>query len=202
MAQTSPPNHNDQQHDVPEKQAPENLSAESGAAGSDIDWPTQIEHLRGLARIVQQENLSELSVESAGVRLTLKTTVPPAPGVHLAHPGFHAAAPVTPMSTVEAADASSAATGPPASAGAGTAEAEPAEDLVPVVAPMVGVFYRAPSPNDPYFVEVGDRVEVGQTIGLIEAMKVFNEIISEVEGTVADIFVENAELVETGATLM
>lgn len=67
---------------------------------------------------------------------------------------------------------------------------------------MVGVFYRAPSPSDPNFIEVGDKVEIGQTVALVEAMKVFNEITSEVAGTVVEIKAASADLVETGQTLI
>jgi biotin carboxyl carrier protein len=67
---------------------------------------------------------------------------------------------------------------------------------------MIGVFYRAPSPSDPNFVEVGDVVEIGQTVALVEAMKVFNEITAEVAGTVIEIKAQTAELVETGQVLM
>jgi len=168
----------------------------------------QIEFLRGLAQIVEQEKLSELSVESAGVRLTLRTTPVPiagAPTGHwFAHGGVaHGAAPFASMNTVEAADAGNAGLESPVSAGSGMADdAATQANLVPIEAPMVGVFYRAPSPNDPNFVEVGDRVEVGQTVGLVEAMKVFNEITSEVEGIVTEIRVQSSELVETGGTLM
>jgi acetyl-CoA carboxylase biotin carboxyl carrier protein len=86
----------------------------------------------------------------------------------------------------------------------GAAPTAPPHDasLVPIVSPMVGVFYRAPSPNDPTFVEIGDTVHIGQVVGVVEAMKVFNEITSDIEGTVAEIPAQNAELVETGAPLI
>lgn len=72
----------------------------------------------------------------------------------------------------------------------------------PVEAPMTGMFYRGPSPNEPPYVEEGDVVHEGQTIGLIEAMKVFNEIPSPVSGTVRRILVPNATLVQQGEVLM
>ena len=67
---------------------------------------------------------------------------------------------------------------------------------------MVGVFYRAPSPADPNFIAVGDRVERGQVIGLVEAMKSFNEIVAESGGIVSSIPAETGQLVETGQTLV
>ncbi len=138
-----------------------------------VDWDEQVQFLRGLAHIVRDENLSELSLESGGVRLSLKSAAPGATVV--------VAPSAAPLSGVAAA---------------------PDSGLVPVVSPMVGVFYRAPSPNDPNFVEVGDSVSIGQVIGVVEAMKVFNEIVSEIEGTVAEIVAQNSELVETGAPLV
>jgi biotin carboxyl carrier protein len=69
-------------------------------------------------------------------------------------------------------------------------------------APLVGVFYRAPAPDAPPYVEVGDWVEPGQTVGLIEAMKVFSEITTEIAGRVIAIAAGNGELVEAGQALM
>ncbi len=77
-----------------------------------------------------------------------------------------------------------------------------AEQGISIPSPMVGVFYRQPSPDEPAFVEVGDRVEVGQVIGLIEAMKVFNEVTSPAAGTVVKIVVESGSLVQEGDTLL
>jgi acetyl-CoA carboxylase biotin carboxyl carrier protein len=140
-----------------------------------------VEMLEQLADVLVENGLHEISLEQDGVRLEL-----------------HAPAPIA-ASPVGAPAGHTVAVSPPA-AGA----APPAEDdsLVTVVSPMVGVFYRSPSPSDPVFVEVGDRVEVGQTVGLVEAMKVFNEIISEVEGTVVAIHAQNSDLVENGSSLM
>ena len=67
---------------------------------------------------------------------------------------------------------------------------------------MIGMFYRGPSPDSPPFVELGSLVEEGQTIGLIEAMKVFNEITSEEDGRVVEIPAKNAQLVEEGEILV
>lgn len=70
-----------------------------------------------------------------------------------------------------------------------------------IKAPMVGTFYRAPSPEAPSFVEVGQKVEVGQVICIIEAMKLMNEIKSEVKGKISEILVENSEPVEFGQAM-
>ncbi len=151
----------------PEKQPHEEV------VSPDVNWDEQIDFLRGLAHIVKDERLSELSVESNGVRLHFKGAVP---GVVVAAPPG----------------------GNPAPAGGASGES----GAVAVVSPMVGVFYRSPSPADPPFVEIGDAVQAGQVIGVVEAMKVFNEIISDVEGSVVEIVAQNSELVETGQTLI
>ena len=75
-------------------------------------------------------------------------------------------------------------------------------DLVEITAPMVATFYRAPSPGDPAFVELGTRISVGQTVCILEAMKLMNELESEVSGEVVEILVENGTPVEFGQVLM
>ena len=73
--------------------------------------------------------------------------------------------------------------------------------MAKVVSPMVGTFYRSPAPDADPYLEVGNQVEVGQTVCIIEAMKLMNEIESEVRGRVARILVENGQPVEFGQTL-
>ena len=75
-------------------------------------------------------------------------------------------------------------------------------DLVEVTAPMVGTFYRAPGPDEPPFVEIGARISVGQAVCILEAMKLMNELESEVSGEVIEILVENGTPVEFGQVLM
>jgi acetyl-CoA carboxylase biotin carboxyl carrier protein len=82
-----------------------------------------------------------------------------------------------------------------------TPEAEREENLLEVTSPMVGTFYRAPAPDADPYVEIGTIVEVGQTVCIIEAMKLMNEIESEVKGRIVRILVENAQPVEFGQKL-
>ncbi len=84
---------------------------------------------------------------------------------------------------------------------AGTTDAQVSGNLVEVTAPMVGTFYRAPAPDAEPFVKEGDKVEVGQVLCIIEAMKLMNEIKSEVSGVVEKILVENGQPVEYGQVL-
>ncbi|MFN7015936.1 MAG: acetyl-CoA carboxylase biotin carboxyl carrier protein [Fimbriimonadales bacterium] len=83
-------------------------------------------------------------------------------------------------------------------------EPAPAEtpNWIPVESPMMGMFYRGPSPSEPPYVEEGDLVHEGQTIGLVEAMKVFNEIPAPATGIVRRILAQNATLVQQGEVLM
>lgn len=141
----------------------------------------QVEYLRGLAQIVAEQGLAKLEVQQGDVRMTIKAV------------SFASAA----TSEGPTVSAPLVVATPPARPTAAKSE----EKLTPLVSPMVGVFYRAPSPGDPNFVEIGDRVERGQTIGLVEAMKVFNEITAENAGVVAKIAVETGQLVETGQAL-
>jgi acetyl-CoA carboxylase biotin carboxyl carrier protein len=75
-------------------------------------------------------------------------------------------------------------------------------DLVDITAPMVGTFYRAPAPGESPFIEVGNRINVGQTICILEAMKLMNELEAEVSGDVVEILVDNGTPVEFGQVLM
>ena len=101
--------------------------------------------------------------------------------------------PPIPQRKIEAAPAPS--TPPPSVPGSRS-------DLVEVTAPMVGTFYRAPGPEEPPFVEIGSRINVGQAVCILEAMKLMNELESEVSGEVIEILVENGTPVEFGQVLM
>jgi acetyl-CoA carboxylase biotin carboxyl carrier protein len=80
-------------------------------------------------------------------------------------------------------------------------EPEHAAGLSLITSPMVGTFYRAPAPDAPPYVEIGDQVQKGQTVCILEAMKLMNELESEVSGKIREICVENAEPVEYGQVL-
>ena len=150
--------------------------------------------------LIDQSHFDYFRLESAEFNLTVSRGgyVPPAlpqsaPVAAVLSP---APAPSVPMAPEPAAsDAGAAAEQPAASQPAAR------EGHVPVAAPMVGTFYRAPDPGAPSFVDVGDRVDADTTVGLIEVMKVFTSIPAGVAGTVAEIVVENAQFVEKGTIL-
>lgn len=117
-----------------------------------------------------------------------------------------AAQPVTvpmPMPSAMAAPVAAPATAPVASEPAAQAPAAaPEPQGVEVTAPMVGVFYAAPAPGDEPFVRVGSKVKAGETLCIIEAMKVLNEVTAETDGEVLEICVADGDLVEFGSCLM
>ena len=116
----------------------------------------------------------------------------------------HPQTPVQVVQTTAPAPVAVAAPAAPAPA-AQPAAAEPAEPKVegtPLTSPMVGTFYRAPSPGAKPFVEVGDTVKKGQTVCIIEAMKLLNEVEAETDGVVKEICVENGQPVEYGQNLL
>lgn len=150
-----------------------------------------VEKIRGLAALMERHGLSRLSLEEGGLTIRLETAgaAPAAPAV------------LPPM----AWPAQMAATVAPGAAAAPAAPAPVAvkePEGVPLPSPTTGTFYRAPSPVDPPYVEVGDRVSVGQTIGIIMAMKVMSEVPAETAGVVTAIPAQDGELVQSGAPLI
>ena len=130
-----------------------------------------------LVELMQRDGLDRLRVRVGDLDLDLRMTS----SKHDAGPASHAAAP------------QAAASAPPPVAHA-TRHDEAPPNVRKVLAPLVGVFYRAPAPNAPAFVEVGDTVSEGQVLCILEAMKLMNEIVSEYDGKVVKICMQDAEL--------
>lgn len=154
--------------------------------------------LRELLTAIAQTDIAELTLKSADFELTVRKGVPPTPAIapSLISPGGNTTAPPIPMSPPVAATKDAASAVPTVTS--------PAIDpsWVEVKSPMVGTFYRSPAPDEPPFVEVGDRIRVGQTLCIIEAMKLMNEIEAEISGEVMEILVPNTESVEFDQPLM
>jgi acetyl-CoA carboxylase biotin carboxyl carrier protein len=113
--------------------------------------------------------------------------------------------PVQPPLPASPPSDSPGASGTPSPAGTGGSVSPPGttdRKYLEVISPMVGTFYRSPAPDEPPFVAIGDRISLGQTVCIIEAMKLMNEIEAEVSGQVVEILVENGTPVEYGQTLM
>lgn len=146
--------------------------------------------IQELIKIVNKSNIGELSIEDKGFKITIKqkedavqhVMAAPQP-VYAPQPMHHAPQP-----------AAQTQTGSPTSA---TQPGAPkADNLITIKSPMIGTFYRKSSPDKPSFVEVGDEVSTGKVVCIIEAMKLFNEIESEVSGKIVKILVDDASPVE------
>jgi oxaloacetate decarboxylase alpha subunit len=146
---------------------------EGGADGVD---QARAERIRELVRIVQESGIGEITIEEDGMRVSVRATPDlasaPASTAPLAIPEPQAA-PIL----------------------------RPTNGLVAVESPMVGTFYRAPEPDSPPYVEEGDIVAAGQTLCILEAMKLMNEVKSDLEAVVRKIHVDNAQPVEFGQVL-
>jgi acetyl-CoA carboxylase biotin carboxyl carrier protein len=146
----------------------------------------RIARLRELVAILEGSSLAELSYEDQDIAVSL----------HRTGSASGDSRPVTHLTVPHAAPPPVAHAAPPPSA-------EPAEDpnVVVVRSPFVGTFYRSPKPDSPPFTEVGERVKRGQTVCIIEAMKLMNEIESDHDGTVVAIPAENGKPVQYGDPL-
>lgn len=153
--------------------------------------------LNEVAALMEDHGLTRVRLsEEDGRVVELERMTVPAPeaiAVPVAAPMTAAAAPAAPAVT--------APTEAPAPA-AETAPAPTASNTISVEAPMVGVFYAAPSPGADPFVSVGSTVHVGDTLCIIEAMKLMNEVVAEADGTIAEICVQDGDLVEFGSCIM
>lgn len=155
----------------------------------------QLDHdqLRQLLSLLSESDIQEFSLEGDDFRLEVRRNLPAA-----AAPVTLVQAPATPAVAAAPAPAAPAAAPSPPPPAAAAARS----DLQTINAPMVGTFYRSPSPGDPPFVEVGSRITTGQPICILEAMKLMNELEAEISGEVVEILVENGTPVEFGQALM
>lgn len=145
--------------------------------------------IQDLIKTINKSNISELSIEEKDFKITIRQKEDKLVTV---------AAPAAPVQTVQALPLQPQAPVAQAPAQAAAVPAAPAkeENLVTIKSPMIGTFYRRPSPDKPLFVEVGDEIQVGKVVCIIEAMKLFNEIESEVSGKIVKILVDDATPVE------
>lgn len=163
---------------------------QSSAAPNDV-----VESVRDLIDMMKKGGIGELDLKAGDVKIRLRSEsvalaaaapVISMPATAMAYPAAPALAPMITESTTSAA-------GP---------EARPSNEGHVVTSPMIGTYYSASAPGEPPFVNVGDEVETGQVIGIIEAMKIMNEITADKSGVVVEIMVDNAEAVEYGTPLI
>jgi acetyl-CoA carboxylase biotin carboxyl carrier protein len=165
----------------------------SKSSGSPSFANPEIEQIEQLLRFMGEHNLEEFEYSRGDLRIRFRK---PSPGVasagtrHIAQPEIivHGAAEPLPASSA-------------APQGSAAPEGRPTEDLHLVKSPIVGTFYGSPSPGSDAFVKVGAYVETGQTLCIVEAMKLMNEIESDASGEVIRVFVENGQPVEYGQPL-
>jgi len=149
-------------------------SGEDSLVGGGVDQ-SRAERIREVVRIVQETGIAEIAVEEEGTRVSVRRTEEPPPAESPAPAPTAEPEPVAPAPETDGA--------------------------VRIEAPMVGTFYRAPQPGAPPFVEEGDAVAPGQTLCILEAMKLMNEVKAEIEGIVRAIHVQNGQPVEFGQPL-
>jgi acetyl-CoA carboxylase biotin carboxyl carrier protein len=152
----------------------------------------QLDHdqLRELLTFLGESDIQELRLEGDDFRLVVRRNLPTAvPTAPSPPPQSVVAAQPTPAAPVVA----TAPSPPPPSS---------RSDLQPLTAPMVGTFYRSPAPGEPAFVELGSRIQAGQPVCILEAMKLMNELEADISGEVVEILVETGTPVEFGQVLM
>ncbi len=158
-----------------------------------------LEFLEALVRLLDESSLDRLEIDREGTRIRLAKS--PKAGNAGVAPAVVSALPAAAPPGVPAAAAPADADAPPEAA-AGPAATEPSSaNLVDVTSPMVGTFYRAPSPEAPPYVDVGATVAAGDVLCVIEAMKLMNELECEVSGRIVEICADNAEPVDFGQLL-
>jgi len=142
-----------------------------------------LKDIKDMIALMNENNLTELEIEREGTKIKI-SKAPTGRIVAGAAPEYH----------LETTPATRPAASEPAAA-------ESSRNAKEITSPMVGTFYRAPSPEAEPFIEVGQIVEIGQVVCIVEAMKLMNEIKSEIRGKVVEVPVENAHPVEFGQTL-
>jgi acetyl-CoA carboxylase biotin carboxyl carrier protein len=155
----------------------------------------EFKQIQELIKAINKSNISELTVEEGEFKITIKqaqSTETSFVAVQTPMQMPQMMPQAMPQQQIAAPQQSSAASSP-------SAPAQPAQDngnAITVKSPMIGTFYRSPSPDKPSFVNVGDEIKAGQVVCIIEAMKLFNEIESEISGRIVKVLADDASPVE------
>ncbi len=143
-----------------------------------------IKQIQELVKLINKTNIGEITIEEEGVKITVKQKKDPVQNIIAGGPSY------TPAPAASAA-------APAAAVPVAAKPAEPkADNLVTIKSPMIGTFYRQAGPGKPILASVGDEVTAGKVVCIIEAMKLFNEIESEIKGKIVKVLVEDASPVE------
>ena len=143
-----------------------------------------IKQIQELVKLINKTNIGEITIEEEGVKITVKQKKDPVQHIIAGGAASYAPAPAAPAAPVAAAPVEAKPTEPKA------------DNLVTIKSPMIGTFYRQAGPGKPILASIGDEVTAGKVVCIIEAMKLFNEIESEVKGKIVKILVEDASPVE------
>ncbi len=163
---------------------PQTLGATQSGQGTRSQSGQQIKHIQELIDLLKKNNLTELELERQGFRIRVRYEI----GVKT----------ITTTVAAQGTSGSTAGSQPPAATGTQT---EDTTGMITIASPIVGTFYRSPSPDADPYVEEGDYVKKGQVLCIVEAMKLMNEIESEVNGRVTKVLAESTKPVEYGQAL-
>lgn len=152
----------------------------------------EFKQIQELIKAINKSNISELSVEEGDFKITIKQAQT------ISETQFVAVQAPMPQMLPQAAPQAAALPAAPAPSAQATPAAAPAanDKLITIKSPMIGTFYRSPSPDKPSFVNVGDDIKQGDVLCIVEAMKLFNEIESEVSGKIVKVLIDDASPVE------
>ncbi|MEN9571085.1 MAG: acetyl-CoA carboxylase biotin carboxyl carrier protein [Bacteroidota bacterium] len=148
-----------------------------------------IKQIQELVKLINKTNIGEITIEEEGVKITIKQKKDPAQHI-IANAGDFAPKSYTPAPAAAPAPVAAPVAEAPA------APAPKTDNYITIKSPMIGTFYRQSGPGKPVFASVGEEVSVGKVVCIIEAMKLFNEIESEVSGKIVKVLVEDASPVE------
>lgn len=150
----------------------------------------EFKQIQELLKVVNKSNISEVSIKDGDFEITIKQASDEVKYVTMPQPQM--------MPAIQAGNYPAAESSAPANQGGTNAEAAKPENdnSIIVKSPMIGTFYRSASPEKPPFVGVGDEIKVGDVICIVEAMKLFNEIESEVSGRIVKVLIDDASPVE------
>ncbi len=168
-----------------------------GREGSEHGWT--LKDIQQLIDVLVEREITEFEMEKGGLRIRIKRGDAQAGNPSPAATSFSGPSPPTPHAAVLPVPIATPAAEPASTPAEPTGEST--EGLHIIKSPIVGTFYASPAPNAPPFVKLGDVVQVGQVLCIIEAMKLMNEIESEVAGEIVRIYVENGQPVEYGQSL-
>jgi acetyl-CoA carboxylase biotin carboxyl carrier protein len=144
-----------------------------------------IKQIQELVKLMNKTTIGEITIEEDGKKITIKQKKDPVQ--HIMGQQANISAPAQQQQSLQA---------PVATTSKSEAATKPADNLITIKSPMIGTFYRQSGSGKPVFVNVGDEVEPGKVVCIIEAMKLFNEIESEIKGTIVKVLVEDASPVE------